>query len=68
MTPPFWRHAPDVPRMFKEAAERIAGILRCGTCGAKRPCPAAEAERYLRAGWPTCCGETMTLERSEERP
>lgn len=38
-------------------------FLRCRVCGEEWPCTADDFARYLRTGWPTCCGQTMTLDR-----
>lgn len=56
-----WHFSPDFNRYFRDAAKRIAGVLRCGSCGAEQPCPADLAEHYLRNGWPIHCSETMSL-------
>lgn len=42
-----------------EALNDFGGYLRCGTCGATQPLGNA-SERLTRAGWPKCCGYTMT--------
>lgn len=36
------------------------GILRCSECGTKRSLGVDGIARYLRDGWPVCCGYTMT--------
>jgi hypothetical protein len=50
----------------------FGGILRCtGECGRTEELDAAKIERYLRHGWPKCCGYTMRWvtqrELSEEK-
>ncbi|HEY1380696.1 MAG TPA: hypothetical protein VGF55_28095 [Gemmataceae bacterium] len=39
----------------------VADILRCGVCGRAVVCGLGDALRYVRDGWPTCCGEVMLL-------
>jgi hypothetical protein len=36
-------------------------LLFCATCGKVLPCPAEDALRYVKAGWPWCCGDVMQL-------
>jgi phage FluMu protein Com len=36
-------------------------LLRCRLCGKTTACTQVEMMSYLTAGWPKCCGETMTL-------
>lgn len=40
------------------------GIVWCTTCGASQKVDSAEC---LGAGWPKCCGYTMTIDSPEER-
>lgn len=37
--------------------DEIGGVLRCDRC--KREMPMQGAARYMRQGWPECCGYTM---------
>jgi hypothetical protein len=47
--------------LYLQLGRSIAGTLRCGVCDGEQPCPGELAAHYLREGWPTCCGETMSL-------
>lgn len=47
----------DVPQLRR-------GIVWCVTCGSSQRVDSANA---LRHGWPTCCGQTMTIDSPEER-
>jgi hypothetical protein len=38
--------------------DELGGVLRCDRC--KREQPLRGAGKYLRSGWPECCGYTMT--------
>lgn len=49
---------------FAQAAASCVGALVCDMCGFALKCNSADAERYLRDGWPKCCGCTMTLDRT----
>lgn len=40
--------------------------LECPVCGRVIRSTEADVLRFVRAGWPRCCGETMTL--SSEPP
>lgn len=37
----------------------LAGELRCMYCGKFHTLTTTTALRYLKQGWPTCCGYTM---------
>lgn len=37
--------------------DSLGGVLRCGCCGGEQAMYGAS--RYLRNGWPECCGFTM---------
>lgn len=39
----------------------LAGELSCDKCAKAQPCSAEQATAFLRSGWPSCCGRTMTL-------
>lgn len=43
----------------------LGGILRCGQCQSVRP--VGDIARYLRDGWPKCCGFTMTWVTAREQ-
>jgi hypothetical protein len=36
-------------------------ILRCSKCGKITDCSSDDLMNYMRAGWPKCCGDVMTL-------
>ncbi|HJZ90707.1 MAG TPA: hypothetical protein VKE40_07510 [Gemmataceae bacterium] len=38
-----------------------AKVLRCYACGRTVACTEEEVTRYTQTGWPSCCGETMSL-------
>ena len=40
------------------------GIVWCTTCGKSKK---VSSENCLQAGWPKCCGYTMTIDSPEER-
>jgi len=48
----------DPPR---QSPSHDANLLRCLTCGKTTECSQTEALEYMRAGWPECCDEVMTL-------
>lgn len=35
--------------------------IHCSACGNELECSRSDTLTYLRAGWPKCCGETMTV-------
>ena len=43
-------------------------VVKCTVCGRVRDCTPAEVSLYLAAGWPTCCGEVMTLTPKSDLP
>jgi hypothetical protein len=43
-------------------------LLRCLACGNTVECRAADILRYTRDGWPSCCGEVMTLFGPVDKP
>ena len=47
----------DVPQLKR-------GRVWCHKCGATMK---VNAGRCLRSGWPTCCGETMSIDSPKER-
>lgn len=52
----------SVARAAREV-HALGPVLKCALrCGATRSPSAAEVERFLRAGWPTCHGRGMLLE------
>jgi hypothetical protein len=51
-----------LPRVIADAVWPEGGLLRCGLCGSSFRFTRAEAEAFLRRGWPRCCGATMTAE------
>lgn len=59
---------PVSPMSPSDRPARIAGLLRCPTCEAIETFNPAELEKYARSGWPTCCGETMTLFTETRKP
>lgn len=40
------------------------GIVWCRKCGREQK---VDSVRCLEHGWPTCCGETMTIDSPDER-
>ena len=40
---------------------RRVGALRCLACGRTTDCIRADLDRVRQAGWPTCCGQPMSL-------
>jgi hypothetical protein len=54
---------PDVDAMYRQAAAGLAGgkLVCVGACRREALLPLDDAARYLRAGWPTCCGKTMAV-------
>jgi len=36
-------------------------VLRCGKCAKTIHCEPDDLLRFMRAHWPTCCGEVMVL-------
>lgn len=53
----------DTTAMYKDIGNKIAGKLICEQCKREKPCPPEDAAKYLRTGWPKCCGYTMMLEK-----
>lgn len=61
-----------MPDMCRGLHQRIAasyekllrGRVWCPRCGAER---IVDPVRALRAGWPSCCGMTMTIDAPGER-
>ena len=52
-------HAGNVCAVYNAMAEVVTGMrLRCTRCGTRR-------SLYMDEGWPTCCMETMLLEKKE---
>jgi hypothetical protein len=50
---------PDCPP--PPPASPVVGGLRCERCGRQVELREDELIRYVRAGWPVCCGEIMTM-------
>ena len=46
--------------LLAEEAFPAGADLRCGRCGERRRVSADGCAAYLRIGWPTCCGQTMS--------
>lgn len=42
------------------------GTLRCSKCGSTRKFTRKQAQRFLEAGWPVCCGLTMLIDKGDE--
>jgi hypothetical protein len=55
---------PDVDTMYREAAAGLAGgkLVCAGRCRRVALLSLDDAARYLRTGWPKCCGRTMAVE------
>lgn len=48
-----------VPGIAADLA-KMGGVLRCtGGCGCRQNLTEERIARYLRYGWPKCCGYTM---------
>lgn len=63
-------NGPSTFRMFNERAIRedmatavckTPRKLRCNGCGDEKKIGKNAVAKYLRKGWPTCCGQTMEL-------
>jgi hypothetical protein len=46
----------------------VPKVLRCFVCGRTVTCSDDDATAYAKAGWPRCCGETMTLFTATDLP
>jgi hypothetical protein len=46
----------------------VSGFLHCHACLVARPLSSAALAEFIRTGWPTCCGATMTLFTEAEKP
>lgn len=54
------KHAQGVHAAIAADLEGFGGVLRCtGACKRESPLDEACIARYLRDGWPKCCGYTM---------
>lgn len=53
-------------RLATSHAKLIRGIVWCRSCGSSRNVASAQAMRG-GAGWPKCCGLTMTIDSPEEQ-
>lgn len=51
---------------FADTSKICTGKLVCWTCGNEQDCGEADANQYLRTGWPKCCGFAMTLETAQK--
>lgn len=40
------------------------GMVWCRICGSSLK---VDSSRCLKSGWPKCCGQTMTIDRPDER-
>lgn len=49
--------AADIPQLKR-------GIVWCRTCGRSQ---GVDSARALSAGWPRCCGYTMTIDSPDEQ-
>lgn len=47
---------------------RWGGLIFCKSCHRVSPVGEIETPRYMRTGWPTCCGETMVLIKKIDDP
>ena len=54
-------------QMYLSAAKGLGGSLICSECRTEIPCSEENGARYLRDGWPRCCGHTMML-KTERKP
>lgn len=46
--------------------QALAGsVMHCRPCNRTFQITAGQAARYAHIGWPTCCDETMSLQRPE---
>lgn len=56
--------------MYSDMAKGIAATgndtLKCMTCGRVQSCGESDSGKFLRTGWPECCGYTMRLMKAEE--
>jgi hypothetical protein len=48
--------------------DRITAILVCPVCSAVESYCESDLVKYSQSGWPTCCGETMSLFALTEKP
>jgi hypothetical protein len=47
--------------MLTQSATRTpSGILVCRSCGKQTDCKIDNYLRFIREGWPECCGDLMT--------
>jgi hypothetical protein len=49
--------------LYRKLGEAVAGELVCGVCKRREPCDGRRAAACLASGWPSCCGQPMTLEK-----
>ena len=47
-----------------EVPQLKRGRVWCHTCGHTEP---VDSRACLRSGWPTCCGQTMSIDSPAER-
>jgi hypothetical protein len=48
--------------MYGEMADAVAAYgLKCDHCERVAPLTKDDSARYLKSGWPKCCGSTMKL-------
>jgi hypothetical protein len=46
----------------------VVSLLTCGCCGHTAELREDELVRFVQTGWPTCCGQVMTLPSAGRRP
>jgi len=55
-------------RIHKKIVDRVDKLKRgkvwCHSCGRERE---VESEKCLAEGWPSCCGQTMSIDSPSER-
>jgi hypothetical protein len=52
---------------IKPATRTRSGLLVCRYCGKLTDCRIDNYLRFIREGWPICCGEVMAQYRSVEQ-
>jgi hypothetical protein len=59
---------PDLSDIHAKIAADLPPLshLECDECSRRRELAPDDAARFLRCGWPECCGWTMTLVGAKE--
>jgi hypothetical protein len=52
------RHNEGLHDRIGATLDSLGGVLRCGHCRSEHAM--YQSRKYLRDGWPECCGFTMT--------